>query len=305
MPPEKIINPDPTTAPIETLDTSTQSKITNIPEPAISQDQPQQPKKGKSKALIIVVTIIIVALAVAGALAVFKNHNKTIPAKTTTESKVQSNSLLSSPPSSAYTGWKTSTLEYEKLSFKYPPNWTIYTVEYNSSTYIATNYSSTISSETAENRSCDYPGDDSVTLTAPNQDTVNIMTGNQDCSGDNDLSQGGSIPIKVLNNTYYLSFINTESSNGCEDGCPNGATSSSVTGACLSTSSKEDVPLPSKNITIPSEYQDSINGDDVKLEAQVMACFDWENITTTSVSSMQKDPSFATAKLIFESMTYM
>ena len=77
---------------------------------------------------IILVVIIIALIGVVGWL-VYKNQHKTTSTTSSYSSKSSSTSKTTSTapsqPTSPYAGWKTYVLPVEKLSFMYPPNWTV------------------------------------------------------------------------------------------------------------------------------------------------------------------------------------
>lgn len=81
---------------------------------------------------IVPLVIAVVALIFFAGLLVYRSHHKT----TTSSAPVANSAVTKSTPSSSaqainpYDGWKTYTSSLEKLSFKYPSNWTVLSKEF-------------------------------------------------------------------------------------------------------------------------------------------------------------------------------
>ena len=89
-------------------------------------------QSGFSVIEVLLVFLVVAVLAVTS-LVVYQRH-KSISAKnsaatgltqTTTPLKTTATPTTPAQPVDPYAGWKSYTLTYEKLTFKYPSNWTV------------------------------------------------------------------------------------------------------------------------------------------------------------------------------------
>jgi Tfp pilus assembly protein PilE len=89
-------------------------------------------KKSESGFSVVELILVIVIVALIGVVGwmVYKNHHKN-SSKTISSNSQSSKTVISNSDSKTistneqYAGWKTYTTKYEKLSFKYPANWTL------------------------------------------------------------------------------------------------------------------------------------------------------------------------------------
>jgi hypothetical protein len=102
------ITPNPDNIPLES------DKLPELPE----FKAPPEPKNGKRK--FVVVAVLVVLFAAAGVASVYAYNRHKAPVKTVASNTVSSQHLTASDP---YSGWKTYTSSFEKLSFKYPATW--------------------------------------------------------------------------------------------------------------------------------------------------------------------------------------
>lgn len=170
-----------------------------------------------------------------------------------------------------YEGWKTSTLKYEKISFKYPSNWTLAD---KSEAY------------PKSAKGCTYPGHDLVTLTSPNQSTFNFNEG-QACFGYIGDTNYGSVPVKSLGQDMFIGFLGYADTYISKD---------KPDAACLIATSDGAgrYDLKSKNIFFNDEESKPTSN---------MFCYSPKG-TPNSAGEIKSSPDFATAKLIFESLSY-
>jgi hypothetical protein len=231
-------------------------------------------KKGFSLVEAIIVLMIAMILVAVG-LVVFKDNNKHKKAQTPA-----SNNPVSSQSSSQYVGWKQATLKYEKLSFDYPSDWKLLSNEADP--------------EGTENAVCVHPGSDTALLATPNNESMTINTG-ETCGAVTE-TQIASMPITVLGKSEYISLLDDDAPSS-DNGQP--------TEACLSTASTSLLGVPSKNIFLNADIHTSESSPPVNF-----FCFKNEPANSThgsvhaSVTAMEDDPNFATAKLILESLKY-
>jgi hypothetical protein len=232
----------------------------------------------------IVLVIVIVALIAAVGVLVYKNHHKKPTATTTniSASKPSTSTTTTTTPTPAptdpYAGWKTASLQYEQISYKYPNDWTV------------TDKSG--ASPKSQN-ACTYPGHDLVTLNSPSGTQVTFHTG-QDCFGYGGDTSFGSVPINALGQNLYLAF---EAPNDPE-------TPTSPTSACLAQTAnpKTEFDFKSKNIF----YNGTGSSDPVNLFCYIPynPSNNQSAVPTFTVSQIENTPDYNTAKLIFESMHY-
>jgi hypothetical protein len=241
--------------------------------------------KGFGGIELFLVIVIILLLGVVGWF-VFKNHNNTTATTTT---------AITNP----YAGWVSAELQYEKISYKYPASWKL--------------KDSSISIPKSSD-GCTYPGNDNVSLTSPNDDSVVLATG-IDCIGDGGSYILGSVPIKSLGADLFLSFqdsvIGSQTTNPTQPSfaClePNANTGN---GTPLAFESKnifyggggESTNTPVNEFCYyPSKYNK--NEANSVSDASGSTEIDY-SITSQPISSIENEQDFNTAKLIFESMKY-
>ncbi len=175
-------------------------------------------------------------------------------------------------PSYHNSNWKTATLEYEKITYQYPPSWSV------------TNQSRAMPK--AENY-CSYPGEDSITLTSPTKAQVFLEAG-QVCPGPEQSKTWGSVPTTAFGSKAYLVFQAPLDVQKLGPTRP--------TRACLSTATnpKTASGYESKNIFV----NHSVVGNAL---AYNMFCY---IPPQSSSQQIERSADWNTAKQIFETMHY-
>jgi len=217
--------------------------------------------------LLIVVLILVGGLGYLG----YKQVNK--KSATSTSSTATTTKTTAVDP---YAGWKTGTLKYEKLSFKYPSNWTL--------TDDSKPYSSS-----PEDLRCLKPGWDLVTLTSPYGSKVTMGGPKLSCGGgggvSGQLSLSGHESIKFAGSDIFILYPGPD-----------------VSEAILSdtaTPTSYDLfyrgGVTTKNISNANAFEPSV---------PVYYNYAYYNANDNSYAAMQADPDLALAKKIFESTSY-
>lgn len=228
----------------------------------------------------IIILVIVLVIGAAGYL-VYKSHHKAkSTTTTTTQTSSKSGFATSTTPSKPattdpYAGWQTASLQYEKLSVKYPSSWKI------SNTSTAKGVTGTVT-----------PGGDKVVLTSSTGLAVTIETGVTGI-GDGPYAGGKLLsvtPMTTMGGNYYLGFSNGSFSDTTTTTAPNGCVGTTNDGkAGFSTS---------KNITVAS-------GSSKPFNVVCMTYLDSQgNAMAKTVAAFEADASFNDAKLIIESLAY-
>jgi hypothetical protein len=196
-------------------------------------------------------------------------NSSTVP---TYKKKVSTKKTALTP--NPYTGWKSATLVYEKISYKYPSNWTLM-------------------DKSSSSNDCVKPGSDLVYLTSPTNEQVVLQTG-LNCIGDAGATTFGSDNMTTMGQSMFLVYENSTN--------PTGPSPTSPDWACLAPTANPSTPLAFETKNIQSTDNDS------PVSSFCYYPYDYSSLTgtapTESVSSIQSSNDFTTAKLIFESMTY-
>ncbi|HUC79020.1 MAG TPA: hypothetical protein VMQ58_02145 [Candidatus Saccharimonadales bacterium] len=227
--------------------------------------------KGFGIVELLLVIVIIVLLGVVGWF-VYKNHNKT------TITKAATNTTTSNP----YQGWKTGTLKYDQITYKYPPAWIL-------------TGSSTASPQSSNG--CVYPGTDSYTLTSPSGNTLSFRTGFSCGGGASGVYDFSSSPISLLGQTLYLDILSSSSySEG--DTAPSQVGQATISNSTYSNGSAVGAlqSFTDKNIFIP--------GNTSSPSGPASDIFNFWLKQPEPLSNFNSDPDFLATKLIFESMKY-
>ena len=240
---------------------------------------------GKGFGMLGVLLVIIVLVLVSG-VGVYvyrvqrtsKSAVNSVPPTNPTQAAKSSTNAVSATvtPVSVYAGWKTATLQYEKIAFKYPASWKLVNTSY------------AIGSEQdlyAE------PGIDTVSLTTPNGEELSLQTGVTG-TGAPTLTQLASMPISVFGDNYFLS---TFTANG------SAANTASIL-ACVSLNPSEMVAIQSKNIVLGAG---AINSQTPKNRFCFMPQPTKGVGVNETAAALQGDKNFVTAKLVLESMKYL
>jgi Tfp pilus assembly protein PilV len=203
----------------------------------------------------------------------YSTNNSTVP---TYKKKTTAKAAATTDP---YAGWRTATLKYEQVSYRYPADWTV--------------TDTSASTPKDDSNGCVYPGTDSVVLTSPSNHQISLRTG-VDCLGGSGAKTFDSIPVISLGQNLYITLAAASLDS----------TPADPTSACLSpTATQAGYPtgIKSKNIFFDGGFD--VPGDDF--------CY-WPYLFNSSgatppqltASQMKNSADFATAKLVFESMKY-
>ena len=242
----------------------------------------QRNEQGFSAIEFIMVFVIIVLIGAVGYF-IYKNHHQAVKVVTVTKTVTKPSTTTStSSTTNPYAGWRTETLQYEKITYQYPSNWTL----------------TDQSAASTQSSGCVYPGTDQVTLTSPSMEQVVLHTGT-DCIGDGGALSFGSVPVNSLGQKLYVAL---ENNSGSEPPAP-----TYPTFACLAQTSSPNTPLDftSRNI--------HFSGGESSPPANSFCYYPYDASSDASsgnaapvesVSSIENSTDFATAKLIFESMKY-
>jgi len=230
--------------------------------------------------LEFVLVFVIVILIGATGWFVYKHHRKSSTSITTVstsrETKPTKNSTQTPSPNVV---WKTATLQFEKISYQYPSNWTV------------TDRSQAVPKL---QNGCTYPGHDLVTLNSPSGKQV-ILNAGEDCFGDDATKAFGSVPINALGQNLYLVF---EGSTGLmESTMPNEA--------CLAQSTNPDTSFDFKSRNI---FYNGEGSSDTPVNSFCYIPYnpkDYKDAPPSfSVQQIKDSSDYNTSKQIFESMHY-
>ena len=227
-------------------------------------------KNNKGFTLVEVLLLIVVLILVGGlGYLGYKQVNKKSTASTSSTNAKTAKTAAVDP----YAGWKTSSLKYEKLSFKYPSNWTLAD---DSKPY----------SSSPEDYRCLKPGWDLVTLTSPYGSKVTMGGPRLSCGGGGfgggQFSLSGHEPIKFAGSDIFLVYPGPD-----------------VSEAILSeTATPTAVELYRGGVTTKNI------SNDFKPGVSVYYNYAYINANDNSYAAMQADPDLALAKKIFESTSY-
>jgi len=213
--------------------------------------------------LLIVVLILVGGLGYLG----YKQVNK----KSTTSTSSTTASTTKTTAVDPYAGWKTGTLKYEKLSFKYPSNWNLVDNSVTGSKYAF------------------QPGIDILKLISPTGSQIDLDAGGGS-SGTSDVVVD-STPITFLGGNDYLNALTYPKAYADP--------SSLVYSECIGTTPTTALPdVKAKNVTASVAAGSFEIGD----PARLLFCF--SPMSPNTSESIKSSADFATAKLIFESMKY-
>jgi hypothetical protein len=214
--------------------------------------------------LLIVVLILVGGLGYLG----YKQVNK--KSKTSTSSTTAATTAKTAAVD-PYAGWKTGTLKYEKLSFKYPSNWNLVDNSVTGSKYAV------------------QPGIDILKLISPTGSQIFL----EDAGGKSGTTAVvvDSTPITFLGGRDYLNALG----GGANADGPNAL----VYDECIGTTPTTALPdIKTKNITSSVAAGAYAIGDPARID------FCFSPLSPNTSESIKASVDFATAKLIFESMKY-
>ena len=222
--------------------------------------------KNKGFTLVEVLLLIVVLILVGGlGYLGFKQVNK----KSTTSSSSTTATTAKTAAVDPYAGWKTGTLKYEKITFKYPADWTL------------TDYPPSLQVDNA----------DTTLLASPSGNVITLRTGI--IAGGSPMKTYASVPITFLGKPTQLK-IQASSEGSLVTGTPDQPTGAAVSGGFI----------PAKNITQVCNVNQVCPTDDYFSYSNGPKDSSNNQPVYKSVSSMENNPDFSKAKLIFESMHY-
>lgn len=236
--------------------------------------------------------LILVIVAIVGGTGFYvyhaqQNTNKNLANDNSTAPSFKKKTKSTPKTADPYAGWKTGTLQYEKASYKYPANWTL------TGSSLATGHESE-SNEGLPTGLHFYPGSDDFKLESPSGNHVDLSAG----FGSFIPFQitGTSLTISTLGATRYLNIGEFNSGEVPASEPPHEACLSNVNNTNGSEGGKGTIA--SKNIT----FDDKTDSPPSSGTGSNLFCYAPKQ--PQAVAAFESDPDFATAKLIFESMTY-
>jgi len=230
---------------------------------------------GAVEALLLILVLAVIGFA---GFYVWHSQKKTAPAATVTtssDSKATTNDV--------YAGWKSYSLKYEKLSFKYPAAWTAQDITGDPGL---------------------TPNTDSVILSAKDGFSLSIDDG-WDGSGDPlNLAIKSTISVKFLDSTDYFVFTNPKVTQANGPSVPD---TTKIDNAILMTNPSAQYSQNNTKNYFPQDKNVQANpginnGGTTML---ISAGYDAKDTKTfTNVDQAKADPEFKNAILVLESMKY-
>lgn len=210
----------------------------------------------------LILTLLIIVAVVFGGYYIYSTQHRP-PVKTVTTAKL----------STVYAVWKSYTLEYAKISFKYPAIWKL--------------------NDSSNNPSSGLTNSDSVTLVGPNDFNVSINTGGLGHpSGINGPSWVSlAQPVSYLGSKGYIDYVSYPSSTNqnLSDGLADMAYLSQSPTNYIDTfasSNPGDNSGTKGNLLMTAGYVTQANG----------------STFSETVAQAKNDPNFQDFKLIIQSM---
>lgn len=223
-------------------------------------------KEQKGFSLVeVLLTLLVTAVIGFGGYYVWQNQHNNNDAKASstkaTITKTESRPNNTDP----YQDWKSYTLPYEKLSFKYPSDWAI-------------------SNENAKGR-------DVVSVKSSDNFTIMIQVGVP--AGGDPLTYVGNWPSQFNSSSAFLSFV-----SGGTRLSPN----TNVTGSAILTLKPGDhTSIPADKNVKGCAGCDGVNGPQ---DSYLSIMMYYEPHKEMSVEAAKSDPGYSSGKLLVESMHY-
>lgn len=232
------------------------------------------------------IAIILIAGAAFGAYQF--EHSRAVKAEKRQQSQIDSlkkqinssqkptdtKSTSSTAAADPYAGWKTYTLKYEKLTFKYPANWQ------------PKDYS---------NGPNENPNTDVVDFVAPDGFVFDIIDGMKPGGDPKTLVPDSPWPVTFADQSMYLVFSHPSESKLTHQN------SNSVGGMDLLTNPKNQYSWPAdKNAS--STAMVNTGGSNMSINAWYQTSSGTKYFST--VQQAMNDPEYKNAKLVIESMHY-
>ena len=236
-------------------------------------------EQGFSAVEIVLVVVIVVLIGVVGYM-VYKNHHKSKTADSaTTSSSVKPPSTIKTSnatkqPVDPYAGWKSYTLQYEKLTLRYPSNWTV------------------------SDQSTAAGKHDTVTLNGPGNFSFDIDDGIQNGGDPLSLANNDPVALTYLGNPVYMVFVHPKVPQA--DG-PSVPDTSVVSGAMMLTNANNQASFPvDKNVMGSSQYN-GVNGPEGSYMAFAMGYSGKDNMP---LAAAKADTQYGNSRLVIQSMHY-
>lgn len=250
-------------------------------QPIVTQPSQPSPSRLKSTPIMVLIFIVFLAASLYGVYA--WQHKKTAQLQSQVSSlksqvnkQSQTAKATSTPSPTAtdpYSGWKSATLTYEKIKFKYPSDWTI-------------KEQSTAANDPSTGN--DYPMD-SVSLTSPSGSVVSLNAGGM---SEGDIVTFDKTPITFMGSSTNFLIV----------GIPAGES-----GKAPAQPDRGFIEFTSKNIST-SKSTTTCYPNTTKKTCPLYDSFTYlpkgPYATPMSASQIESNPTFAQAKLILESMSY-
>lgn len=173
----------------------------------------------------------------------------------------------------AYAGWKSYTMQYEKLSLQYPASWTL------------KDYSTAAGKH------------DDISLTAADGFGFNFIDGVQD-GGDAIPLSNEAVPVTFLGKPGYIVFVHPKVAQA--DGPPAVDTSTVGSALFLKVATDQESLQADRNVIGSSKYN-GVDGPEGSYMISTMGYFNKKNL---SIDAAKKDAEYANAKLVVQSMHY-
>jgi hypothetical protein len=228
----------------------------------------QDNQSGFSGVEVLLVILVVAVIGFGGYYVWHTQHDKTKPVSTsnkTASSTKKSTATTTSP----YAGWKTYKLSVEKLSFKYPADWTV----------------ADTSSATQDN----------VVFTATDGSQFNISDDNSNGGDTNPEASNNPVPITYVGQSDYLVFGYGRGDRG------QGTSDGLISGALLQTGTdiSNGYPFPTDKYATAQNTVDF--GPDVPTNYMIIS---YTTKTQVALADAQNTQMFKDAKLVIESMQY-
>ena len=223
----------------------------------------------------LLIVVIVVLIGVVGWF-VYKNHNKTTNNTTATSTTTTTPKKTTSTPATVdpYAGWKSYTLQYEKLTLKYPSTWTV------------------------DDQSTATAKHDEVTFNATDNFSFTINDGIQNGGDPLPLVNNDPVTVQYLGNTTYLVFIHPRvpQANG-----PSVPYTSTVGSAILLGDANNQASFFKDKNVIGGDQYNGVNGPEGSYTAISMGYGGKNNMT---IQNAKTDTEYKNSVLVIQSMHY-
>jgi hypothetical protein len=222
---------------------------------------------------VIEILLIVLTLAVIGGAGyVVSKHldAKNSAAKVVAINTATPKETLTNP----YEGWKTATLQYEKITYQYPSSWTV------------------------SDQSAPVARHDVVTLSAPNGFSFSINDGIQNGGDPLPLVSSDPMIVKYLGSPAYLVFVNPKVAQANGPSVPD---TSTVGSAILLTNASNQASFPADKNVIGNSQYNGVNGPEGSYTFITMG---YDTINNIPIATAKADSEYNNGKLVIQSMKY-